>query len=110
MVKNENYFEILRKLEKNPQSNQRELTNQSGISIDKLNYCLKALKKKRQVKIKNFKKKLKKINCIYVSTLQSITTKTRLTIAFMKRKLAEYKEHNKELKLQKNNDDLLNYD
>jgi|TARA_B110000027_G_C16070449_1_gene278812 hypothetical protein len=49
----------------------------------------------------NFKKIQKKISYIYILTPWRIATKTRLTIAFMKRKLAEYKEFNKELKIQK---------
>lgn len=46
----------MRKLEKNPQSIQGDLVNQLGISINKLTFCLKALKEKKQLKIKNFKK------------------------------------------------------
>ena len=46
MVGKENCFEILRKLEKKPQSNKRGPTNQPGNSLCKLNYCLKKLKKK----------------------------------------------------------------
>lgn len=49
----------------------------------------------------NFKKIQKKISYIYILTPWRIATKTRLAIAFMKRKLAEYKEFNKELKIQK---------
>ena len=74
---------------------------QLGVSLGKLNYCLKALKEKGLIKIKNFKKSPKKINYIYVLTPLGITTKTRLTVVFMKKKLAEYDELNKEFKLQK---------
>ena len=101
MVDQEDYFEILRKLEKKPQSNQRDLATQLGVSLGKLNYCLKALKEKGLIKIKNFKKSSKKINYIYVLTPLGITTKTRLTVVFMKKKLAEYDQLNKEFKLQK---------
>ena len=101
MVDREDYFEILRQLEKKPQSNQRDLATQLGVSLGKLNYCLKALKEKGLIKIKNFKKSPKKINYIYVLTPLGITTKTRLTVVFMKKKLAEYDELNKEFKLQK---------
>lgn len=88
MVDKEDYFEILRKLEKKPQSNQRDLANQLGVSLGKLNYCLKALKEKGLIKIKNFKKNPKKINYIYVLTPLGIATKTRLTVAFMKKKIS----------------------
>ena len=38
-------FEILRKIEKKPNSSQRELSKELGYSLGKLNYCLKALQK-----------------------------------------------------------------
>ncbi len=50
MNKNENKndeFELLRKIGINPNSSQRDLAKQLGFSLGKLNYCLKALKKKR---------------------------------------------------------------
>ena len=37
-------FEILRKIDNNPNSSQRNLANQLGYSLGKLNYCLKAMK------------------------------------------------------------------
>ena len=36
-------------------SSQRELSDELGFSLGKLNYCLKALKYKGLIKIKNFK-------------------------------------------------------
>ena len=49
-------FEVLEKIQKRPNSSQRELAKQLGFSLGKLNYCLKALKSKGLVKINNFKK------------------------------------------------------
>ena len=53
---NNDYFNLLRKIENNPESSQRELANELGFSLGKLNYCLKALKEKGFIKIQNFKK------------------------------------------------------
>jgi len=50
------HFEVLRKVEKNPKSTQRELAKDLGLSLGKLNYCLKALKDKGLIKINNFKR------------------------------------------------------
>ena len=50
------YFEVLRKIEKDPTNTQRRLAQDLGFSLGKLNYCLKALKNKCLVKIHNFKK------------------------------------------------------
>ena len=50
-------FEVLRKNHKNPLSSQREMAQDLGFSLGKLNYCLRELQKKGLVKINNFKKK-----------------------------------------------------
>ena len=56
MKNNTDQFEVLRKIQKKPNSSQRELAEQLGFSLGKLNYCMKALKAKGFVKINNFKK------------------------------------------------------
>ena len=56
-LKEQDNFEVLRKIYKNPQASQREMAKELGFSLGKLNYCLKALKDKGFVKIKNFQKK-----------------------------------------------------
>ena len=98
MSDNQDHFEILRKIEKKPNSTQRELANELGFSLGKLNYCIKALQNKGLVKIENFKKNPNKMNYFYVLTPAGITTKTKLTINFMKKKMKEYDELKKELK------------
>ena len=97
MKNNQDHFEVLRKIQKKPNSTQRELAVELGFSLGKLNYCLKALQAKGLVKIENFKKNPKKINYFYVLTPAGITAKTKLTINFMKRKMQEYDELKKEL-------------
>ena len=98
-MKNEqDHFEVLRKIQKKPDSSQRELAEDLGFSLGKLNYCLKALQEKGLVKIRNFQKNPKKINYIYVLTPKGISEKTRLTINFMTRKMKEYDELKSELK------------
>ena len=94
---NQDHFEVLRKIQKKPDSTQRELAGELGFSLGKLNYCLKALQDKGLVKLKNFKKNPKKISYFYVLTPKGIAEKTNLTINFMKRKMAEYDELKKEL-------------
>lgn len=98
MSNNQDHFEILRKIEKKPNSTQRELAEELGFSLGKLNYCIKALQNKGLVKIQNFKKNPNKINYLYVLTPAGIATKTKLTLNFMKRKMKEYDELKKELK------------
>ena len=97
MKENQDHFEVLRKIQNKPNSTQRELANELGFSLGKLNYCLKALKQKGLVKIENFTKNPNKINYFYVLTPKGITAKTKLTVNFMKRKMKEYDELKKEL-------------
>ena len=90
-------FNILRKIN-STKVTQRELANKLGFSLGKLNYCLKALKKKGLVKIQNFSKNPNKFNYIYILTPKGISQKTKLTINFMKIKMKEYDELKEELK------------
>ena len=61
MENNQDYLNLLRKINKNSKLNQRQLANELGFSLGKLNYCLKALKEKGLIKINNFKKILTKL-------------------------------------------------
>tara|TARA_B100000427_G_C15430312_1_gene560494 strand:+ start:553 stop:855 length:303 start_codon:yes stop_codon:yes gene_type:complete len=97
MKDNQDHFNVLRKINDKPQSSQRELAEELGFSLGKLNYCLKALQEKGLVKIENFKKNPKKINYIYVLTPRGLAEKTKLTLNFMKRKMTEYEELKKEI-------------
>ena len=98
MKDNQDYLNLLRKIKKKPKSSQRELADELGFSLGKLNYCLKALKTKGLIKIRNFTTNPKKIHYIYVLTPKGIVEKTKLTINFMKRKIEEYDELKRELK------------
>ena len=91
-------FNVLRKIDKKPSITQRELSDKLGISLGKINYCLKELRKKGLIKISNFKKNKNKINYVYLLTPKGITAKTRLTINFMKIKLKEYEDLKKDMK------------
>ncbi len=85
-------FNVLRKLNSKSNYSQRQLATELGFSLGKLNYCLKELKVKGLIKIQNFKKNPNKIGYIYKLTPKGITTKTILTLNFMKRKMREYDE------------------
>ena len=98
MINEQDKFEVLRKIEKTPASSQRELAEELGFSLGKLNYCLKALKKKGWLKLENFRRKTNKITYLkYVITPKGISERTNLTINFMKKKMREYDELKKEL-------------
>ena len=93
----EDEFNVLRFINNKPQTNQREIAKNLGLSLGKLNYCLQQLKNKGLVKINNFKKNENKSGYLYLLTPKGIVEKTRITISFMNRKMKEYDELKKEL-------------
>jgi len=92
MDDNSDHFNVLRKIKSQPNATQRELAEELGFSLGKLNYCLQALKKRGLVKISNFQKNPNKLSYAYILTPKGISQKTKLTINFMKRKMKEYDE------------------
>ena len=46
MRDSQDHFDVLRKIQKKPKASQRELANDLGFSLGKLNYCIKSFKKK----------------------------------------------------------------
>ena len=99
MKNNLDEFNVLRKIQNKPDSTQRELAKDLGFSLGKLNYCLRALKDKGLVKLKNFQKQKEKVKYFqsYILTPKGVTERTKLTLNFMKRKMKEYDELKKEL-------------
>ena len=88
---------ILRKINDSPTASQRKIAGNLGYSLGKLNYCIKELKKKGLIKIKNFNKSKSKINYLYILTPKGLSEKTRITIKYMKKISDEYDELKKEL-------------
>ena len=98
MDEKQDHYNLLRKIKQKPASTQRELASELGFSLGKINYCLKSLKKKGHIKLKNFQNNKNKINYAYILTPRGLAIKTKLTVNFMKRKMKEYNELAKELK------------
>ena len=92
MENNQDNLNILRKIQSKSHITQRDLANELSFSLGKLNYCINELHKKGLIKIQNFNKNKKKSNYLYFLTPQGISSKTKLTIDFMKKKLSEYDE------------------
>jgi EPS-associated MarR family transcriptional regulator len=99
MKLNNEQFNILRKISKESDASQRKIAKDLGYSLGKVNYCLEALKTKGLIKMSNFKKSKSKANYLYYLTAKGLTEKTKLTIGFMKQKIKEYDELQKELNI-----------
>ena len=95
-------LDLLRRLESNPEYTQRELSNDMGVSLGKVNYCIKKLTEKGLIKITNFKQNPNKMSYVYLLTPKGIEQKASLTTLFLKTKLKEFellKEEISQLKL-----------
>jgi EPS-associated MarR family transcriptional regulator len=84
-------------IEKKSNNNQRNLANELGFSLGKINYCLGKLSKKGLIKIRNFKNNRNKLVYKYLLTSKGVKNKTILMIDFLKIKTKEYEELQKEL-------------
>ena len=84
------HLDLLRKLEVNPEYTQRELSQEMGVSLGKINYCMKKLIEKGWIKLSNFSHNPNKVGYIYLLTPEGIEQKTRLTFRFLTIKMKEY--------------------
>ncbi len=83
-------FRVMHALEADPKLSQRELSSSLGISLGIVNYCLKGLVEKGQVKVGNFRASDNKLRYAYVLTPRGVLSKARLTKNFLKRRMAEH--------------------
>jgi EPS-associated MarR family transcriptional regulator len=77
-------------LQAQPEISQRELAQELGISLGKVNYCLRALLVKGLLKAQNFKNSKNKLAYAYVLTPAGITARAELTTEFLQVKVREY--------------------
>lgn len=97
----ETLFQVLRTLEANPKTSQRELADAMGMSLGKANYCVKALVDKGLIKVRNFRGSQNKLAYAYLLTPKGMAAKASLTSRFLKRKMAEYEALRQEIELLK---------
>jgi EPS-associated MarR family transcriptional regulator len=90
MNKRDIRLDLLRILESNPEYTQRELSQEMGVSLGKVNYCMKKLTEKGLIKLSNFTHNQNKMGYAYLLTPKGIDEKARLTFSFLKSKIIEY--------------------
>jgi EPS-associated MarR family transcriptional regulator len=90
MLDEETHYQVLRLLNANPEISQRDVARQLGVSLGKVNYCVRALVQKGWVKVTNFKNSHNKVAYMYLLTPRGIEQKGRLTLRFLQIKLQEY--------------------
>ena len=90
----EDQLELMHIIEKDGTASQRLISQNSGLSIGKVNYCLKALIDIGFIKINNFKNSNKKLNYSYILTRKGIREKKVITKQFIIKKKQEYDKLN----------------
>jgi EPS-associated MarR family transcriptional regulator len=85
----ETHYKILKHIESNPHISQRELAQALGVSVGKVNYCIRAIVDKGMVKAGKFKRSTSKWGYMYLLTPKGVEEKARLTKHFLQRKLTE---------------------
>ena len=90
-------YRLLKLLEGNPEMSQRQLAGALGVSVGKVNFCLRALLERGLVKMGNFRDSNNKLGYAYYLTPKGAREKIRTTAGFLKRKVAEYQVMEKEI-------------
>ena len=73
--KKQNKFQILKSLERDSHPTQRQLSNDLGVSLGKINYCLKGLIEKGFIKVNNFRNSNNKIQYSYLLTPKGVVVR-----------------------------------
>jgi EPS-associated MarR family transcriptional regulator len=90
-------YRILKLLAADPHASQRRIADELGISLGRVNFCLKALVEKGLVKVNNFRSSTHKRSYLYLLTPKGIEEKAVVTARFLRRKLDEYETLKREL-------------
>ena len=83
---------VMRQIAETPEVNQRNVAHRLGVSLGKVNFCMRALARKGLVKVDNFRRSDRKLAYAYVLTPSGLREKLRLTRAFLSRKEAEFEQ------------------
>jgi EPS-associated MarR family transcriptional regulator len=98
MLSDEVSYRLLKLLEPNPRLSQRQVAQELGFSLGKVNYCLKSLVDKGWIKAANFKNSRNKTAYMYLLTPRGIEEKTRVTVQFLQTRMREYEALRSEIK------------
>ena len=99
MLTDEYRYKILKLVEAKPEISQRELAQKLGVSLGKVNFCLKALVDKGLLKVTNFRNSQNKLAYMYLLTANGIEEKSSITLRFLKSKMRDYELLQTEIRL-----------
>lgn len=83
-------YELLRYIGGQENTNQRDLAARLGVSVGKVNYCMRAVVARGWVKVNNFRRSDNKRAYAYLLTPSGAVAKVRLAQVFLERKEREF--------------------
>ena len=98
---NETRYRLLKLLQQHPDWSQRQIARGMGISLGKVNYCLRALTERGFVKVGRFTRSPNKSDYRYLLTPKGIAEKTHTTARFLTHKREEFETIKQEIALLK---------
>jgi EPS-associated MarR family transcriptional regulator len=99
MVPEDFQYALMRQIIDQPDASQRSLATRLGVSVGKVNYCLRALVDKGWIKAANFRRSDHKWAYAYLLTPRGASAKMRLARDFLAMKEREYERLNHEIAL-----------
>ena len=85
-------YELLQQIATQTSASQRGRAVRLGVSVGKVNYCLRALVDKGWVKASNFRRSDNKLGYAYSLTPSGVSAKLHLTRDFLARKKQEFEQ------------------
>jgi len=85
-------YELLQQIATQSSASQRGLALRPGVSVGKVNYCLRALVDKGWIKASNFRRSDNKLAYAYLLTPSGVSASLQLTKDFLARKKQEFEQ------------------
>ncbi|SVC61923.1 uncharacterized protein METZ01_LOCUS314777 [marine metagenome] len=96
---NETRYRLLKFLMQHPDWSQRQIARGMGISLGKVNYCLRALTERGFVKVGRFTRSQNKSDYRYLLTPKGVAEKIQTTARFLTHKQEEFEVIKQEIAL-----------
>lgn len=85
-------YELLRHISDQQTTNQRDLAARLGVSVGKINYCMRAVVARGWVKVNNFRRADNKWAYAYLLTPSGASAKVQLARNFLEQKEREFEQ------------------
>lgn len=85
-------YQLLSQISGHANTNQRDLASRLGVSVGKVNFCLRAVVDRGWVKVNNFRRSDNKWAYAYVLTPGGAIAKMQFARAFLERKEREFEQ------------------